>query len=87
MSRDWRSFQHSPRYSGDPRPVAEIVPADDDPVVPVRDVVITEEDGRRMRQRFARLAIEQAEREQQAEEAKKRRVTVPGAMGLLLKGA
>lgn len=40
-----------------------------------------------MRQRFARLAIEQAEREQQAEEAKKRRVTVPGAMGLLLKGA
>jgi hypothetical protein len=85
--RDWRSFQHSPRYSGSPRPVAEIVPADDDPVVPARDVVITVEDSRKMRQRFARLAIEQAEREQVKQAERERRTAVPGAMGLLLKGA
>ena len=87
----WRSMSLEERYAslhGNPsRPEEPAAPMS----LPLRHVALSEEErekqARDLRVARALIQIETAEREQQAEAAKQRRVTVPGAIGALMRGA
>ena len=86
--RDWRSFQHYPRYSGGPRPGGEpVAPA---MAVSLPRISLTEEEheerAHNVRTARAMIELDRALAEQKAEEAKQRRASLDGtAIGALMR--